>query len=65
MDEMPFPQWGPMWTELYGYVSEAAADGQPLDAAQLEQYMRELKNQYVTAPVRAWLRSVPRVTDGG
>ncbi len=52
---MPKPQWGTAWTELYGYVSEAAAEGSS-DAELIRQYMVELKERYVTGPVKAWIR---------
>lgn len=46
-----------VWAELTGHVQAAVEDGDPIDAADLLAYLRELKRK-AQAPVREWMADV-------
>lgn len=46
-----------VWAELTGYVQVAAEDGEPINAADLLAYLRELKRK-AQAPVREWMADI-------
>lgn len=44
-----------MFTELFGYVTQACDENAPIDPRLLHDYMRELKHKYVTEPIKTAL----------
>lgn len=60
---LPQADWSSAWTELTGYVADAAEAGEPIDASHLRSYMQELRSRAV-APVRAWLKARRGGCDG-
>lgn len=57
---LPTADYHSAWTELTGYVREAANDGGTITPADLLAYMQELRRNAL-APAREWMR---RITDG-
>lgn len=45
------------WAELLAYVSAAIDDGRGINAAEMHEYLRELKRRHVSDPIRAALRA--------
>lgn len=54
---IPAADYPGVWAELTGHVQQAADDGEPIDAAALLAYLRELRRKALT-PVREWMRRI-------
>jgi hypothetical protein len=55
--DYPYPSadYASVWTELRGYVQQAAADSSPIDPADLLRYLDELRRRAL-APVDEWMK---------
>lgn len=62
IDGPPPAKYSDAWTELTGYVQEAANDGGQIDPENLAAYMRELRHKAL-APAREWIRNITSEQD--
>jgi hypothetical protein len=59
LDVYPEADYGAVWSELTGYVQQAADDGTQINPADLLGYLRELKRKALS-PVREWMDATMR-----